>query len=51
MRNRLPSLDSYDVQGVTSDEAAQYGDDIRYAVDDLDPITGADGFEIVNDQR
>jgi hypothetical protein len=49
MRNRLPSLDAYDVQGVTSDEAAQYGDDIRYAVDDLDPVSGEPGFRILAD--
>lgn len=30
---RLPSLDDYDVQGVRPDEAALWGDDIRYAVE------------------
>lgn len=46
---RLPSLTSYDVQGVRPEEAALYGDDIRYALDDLDPLFGADGFGIEMD--
>ncbi|WP_228973441.1 hypothetical protein [Streptomyces sp. DH12] len=33
---RFPSLDSYDLQGIRPDEAALWGDDVRYAVDDLD---------------
>jgi hypothetical protein len=45
----LPSLDLYDLTGVTADEAALYGDDIRYALDDLDPLTGADGFAVADD--
>lgn len=49
MSHRLPSLDAYDVQGVTADEAANYGDDVRYAIDDLDPMTGAEGFGIALD--
>ncbi|MGW2950735.1 hypothetical protein [Streptomyces eurythermus] len=32
--NRLPSLDDYDLSGVRPDEAALWGDDIRYAVED-----------------
>jgi hypothetical protein len=31
---RLPSLDDYDLTGVHPDEAALWGDDIRYAVED-----------------
>jgi hypothetical protein len=49
MRTGLPSLDSYDVQGVTADEAALYGDDVRYAFDDLDPMSGETGFRILAD--
>lgn len=45
----LPSLDLYDLQGVRPEEAALYGDDIRYALDDLDPMTGATGFGITDD--
>ncbi|MFJ9213049.1 hypothetical protein [Streptomyces sp. NPDC102264] len=33
--NRLPSLDEYDVQGVRQSEAALWGDDVRYAVEEL----------------
>lgn len=33
--NRLPSLDEYDVQGVRSTEAAFWGDDVRYALEEL----------------
>lgn len=29
----LPSLDDYDLQGVRPDEAALWGDDVRYAVE------------------
>lgn len=36
--NRLPSLDAYDVQGVRPEEAALWGDEIRYAVDELTDI-------------
>ncbi|WP_199806511.1 hypothetical protein [Streptomyces sp. NRRL F-5630] len=32
--NRLPSLDTYDLQGIATDEAALWGDDVRYAVED-----------------
>ncbi|MEV0444052.1 hypothetical protein AB0I84_18795 [Streptomyces spectabilis] len=32
---RLPSLDDYDVQGVRPDEAALWGDDVRWAVEAL----------------
>lgn len=42
----LPSLDIYDLQGVRPDELAAYGDDIRYALDDWDPLTGIEGFGI-----
>lgn len=45
----LPSLDIYDLQGVRPEELAAYGDDIRYALDDLDPVTGAEGFAVVDD--
>lgn len=40
----LPSLDLYDLQGVRPEEAALYGDDIRYALDDMDQV--AEGFAI-----
>ncbi|MET9959281.1 hypothetical protein ABZ128_09365 [Streptomyces sp. NPDC006326] len=33
--SRLPSLDAYDVQGVRPDEAALWGDDVTYALDEL----------------
>ncbi|MEV7425208.1 hypothetical protein [Streptomyces sp. NPDC091212] len=33
--SRLPSLDEYDVQGIRPTEAALWGDDIRYAVEEL----------------
>jgi hypothetical protein len=36
---RLPSLDSYDVQGVRPEEAAMWGEDIRYAVDELTDVS------------
>lgn len=46
--NRLPSLDDYDVQGIRPDEAALWGDDIRYAVEDRSDSPLSDGFhEIV----
>lgn len=45
----LPSLDLYDLQGVRPEETALYGDDIRYALDDLDPMTGVDGFSVIDD--
>ncbi|MER6485687.1 hypothetical protein ABT264_19290 [Streptomyces virginiae] len=35
---RLPSLDAYDVQGVRPDEAALWGDEVRYAVDELTDV-------------
>ncbi|MGW1268152.1 hypothetical protein [Streptomyces sp. NPDC002491] len=41
---RLPSLDDYDVQGIRPDEAALWGDDIRYAIEDRSDSTPADGF-------
>ncbi len=40
----LPSLDLYDLQGVRPEELAAYGDDIRYALDDVDPLAWAYGF-------
>lgn len=42
----LPSLDIYDLQGVKPDELAAYGDDIRYALDDMDQLTGIEGLGI-----
>ncbi|MFJ5103227.1 hypothetical protein [Streptomyces sp. NPDC088554] len=33
--SRLPSLDEYDVQGVRLTDAALWGDDVRYAVEEL----------------
>lgn len=42
--NRLPSLDEYDVQGVAFDEAALWGDDIRYAVEARSDGQVPDGF-------
>ncbi|MEV4972009.1 hypothetical protein [Streptomyces scopuliridis] len=33
--SRLPSLDEYDVQGVRQSEAALWGDDVLYAVEEL----------------
>lgn len=36
--SRLPSLDTYDMQGVRLEEAALWGDDVRYAVDDLEHL-------------
>lgn len=45
----LPSLDVYDLQDVRLDELAGYGDDIRYALDDEDPLSGATGFAIAYD--
>lgn len=45
----LPSLDIYDLQGVRPDELSAYGDDIRYALDDEDPMTGATGYAIAYD--
>ncbi|MET7939691.1 hypothetical protein [Streptomyces sp. NPDC005302] len=44
--NRLPSLDDYDVQGVRPDEAALWGDDIRYAVEALNDSPLPEGFSI-----
>lgn len=44
--NRLPSLDDYDVQGVRLDEAALWGDDIRYAVEARSDSTDLDGFSV-----
>ncbi|WDM16695.1 hypothetical protein J3S85_37650 [Streptomyces lavenduligriseus] len=40
--HRLPSLDDYDLSGVRPDEAALWGDDIRYAVEER--ADSADGF-------
>lgn len=42
--NRLPSLDDYDVQGVALDEAALWGDDIRYAVEARSDSPLPEGF-------
>lgn len=42
--NRLPSLDDYDLQGVRLDEAALWGDDVRYAVETRNDSTPMDGF-------
>jgi hypothetical protein len=36
--SRLPSLDAYDVQGVRPDEAALWGDEVLYAVDELNDL-------------
>lgn len=47
----LPSLDQYDLQGVRPDELAGYGDDIRYALDDMDPLSGESGFGIAADDH
>jgi hypothetical protein len=44
--NRLPSLDDYDLQGVRLDEAALWGDDVRYAVETLNDSTPLDGFSV-----
>lgn len=44
--NRLPSLDDYDAQGIRLDEAALWGDDIRYAVEALNDSMGLEGFSI-----
>lgn len=44
---RLPSLDDYDVQGVRPDEAALWGDDIRYAVEDRSDSPLPEGFSTV----
>ncbi|WP_406161067.1 hypothetical protein [Streptomyces canus] len=44
--NRLPSLDDYDLQGVRLDEAALWGDDVRYAVEARNDSTPLDGFSI-----
>nr|WP_169808058.1 hypothetical protein [Streptomyces antibioticus] len=43
---RLPSLDDYDVSGVSPDEAALWGDDIRYAVEARSDSTDLDGFSV-----
>ncbi|MCM2391758.1 hypothetical protein [Streptomyces albipurpureus] len=32
-RASLPALDAYDLQGVRSDEAALWGDDVRMLID------------------
>jgi hypothetical protein len=42
--NRLPSLDDYDLQGVRPDEAALWGDDIRYAVEERSDSLLPEGF-------
>lgn len=44
--NRLPSLDDYDVQGVHLDEAALWGDDIRYAVEARNDSMPLEGFSV-----
>ncbi|MER7922129.1 hypothetical protein ABTY96_03160 [Streptomyces sp. NPDC096057] len=44
--NRLPSLDDYDVQGLRADEAAFWGDDVRYAVEALNDSMPLDGFSM-----
>lgn len=44
--NRLPSLDDYDVQGVSPMEAALWGDDIRYAVEARSDSAPLEGFSI-----
>lgn len=43
---RLPSLDDYDVQGIRADEAALWGDDVRYSVEALTDSVPADGFSV-----
>jgi hypothetical protein len=43
---RLPSLDDYDVDGVRLDEAALWGDDIRYAVEARNDSMPLDGFSV-----
>ncbi len=49
--NRLPSLDDYDLSGVRPDEAALWGDDVRYLVEawsDGEALDGEtfDGFTV-----
>lgn len=43
---RLPSLDDYDVQGVRPEEAALWGDEIRYAVEARSDSADFDGFTV-----
>jgi hypothetical protein len=43
---RLPSLDDYDVQGVRLDEAAFWGDDIRYVVEARNDSPIPEGFSL-----
>lgn len=43
---RLPSLDDYDLSGVRPDEAALWGDDVRYAVEARSDGETFDGFTI-----
>lgn len=43
---RLPSLDAYDVQGVRPSEAALWGDDVRYAVEELTEFTADEVDEV-----
>lgn len=44
--NRLPSLDDYDLSGVRPEEAALWGDDVRYAVEARSDGEMFDGFTI-----
>ncbi|AKZ59207.1 hypothetical protein SAM23877_6162 [Streptomyces ambofaciens ATCC 23877] len=44
--NRLPSLDDYDLSGVRLDEAALWGDDVRYLVEARSDGEAFDGFTI-----
>jgi hypothetical protein len=44
--NRLPDLDEYDLAGVRPEEAALWGDDIRYAVEARSDSPAFDGFDI-----
>ncbi|MFG3014355.1 hypothetical protein ACGFZB_28830 [Streptomyces cinerochromogenes] len=43
---RLPSLDDYDLTGIRPDEAALWGDDIRYAVEERSDSIPFDGFSV-----
>ncbi|GAB1326918.1 hypothetical protein [Streptomyces sennicomposti] len=44
--SRLPSLDDYDLSGVHPDEAALWGDDIRYTVEARSDEGTLDGFTV-----
>lgn len=44
---RLPSLDTYDVQGLRPDEAAMWPDEVRQAAEDGDDLLW--GFGLLDD--